>query len=66
MIEHGTASRPIEIESELRWLAAYPPGMPAEIDVHGLGTLVDLFESSTAAFAERPAMLCFDAAPRSA
>ena len=62
MIEHGTAARPIEGESERPWLAAYPAGMPAEIDLDGLGTLVDLFETSTDAFADRPAMLCFDAA----
>lgn len=41
------------------WLASYPPGIPAEIDVDGLGTLNDLFEHSMAAFADRPAMLCF-------
>ena len=32
--------------SDRPWLAAYPPGVPAEIDVAGLGTLVDLFETS--------------------
>ena len=45
--------------SDRPWLAAYPPGVPAEIDVAGLGTLVDLFETSVTAFAGRPAMLCF-------
>ncbi len=48
---HGASDRP--------WLPFYPPGVPAEIDVAGLGTLVDLFETSVTAFASRPAMLCF-------
>ena len=30
------------------WLASYPPGVPAEIDVAGLGSLVDLFEDGVA------------------
>jgi acyl-CoA synthetase (AMP-forming)/AMP-acid ligase II len=33
--------------------------MPAEIDADSLGTLVDLFETSTARFADRPALTCF-------
>ncbi|KST61739.1 long-chain fatty acid--CoA ligase [Methylobacterium sp. GXS13] len=41
------------------WLSSYPPGVPAEIDVESLGTLADLFETSVAAFADRPAILCF-------
>ncbi|WP_103985370.1 AMP-binding protein [Methylobacterium sp. 190mf] len=45
--------------SDRPWLPFYPPGVPAEIDVAGLGTLVDLFETSVTAFAGRPAMLCF-------
>lgn len=48
---HGASDRP--------WLPFYPPGVPAEIDVAVLGTLVDLFETSVTAFASRPAMLCF-------
>ena len=51
MIQESRAPRP--------WLAAYPPGMPAEIDADSLGTLVDLFETSTARFAPRPAVTCF-------
>ncbi|MCJ2078951.1 AMP-binding protein [Methylobacterium sp. E-016] len=51
MIQDSRAPRP--------WLAAYPPGMPAEIDADSLGTLVDLFETSTARFADRPALTCF-------
>ena len=62
MIEHDTAAPPVERGTGRPWLAAYPPGMPAEIDVAHLGTLVDLFETSTADFADRPAMLCFDSA----
>ncbi|WP_375464018.1 AMP-binding protein [uncultured Methylobacterium sp.] len=53
MIQDSRAPRP--------WLAAYPPGMPAEIDADGLGTLVDLFETSTARFGGRAAVTCFDA-----
>lgn len=67
VIEHGATARTHGSEmdpafaqlSPRPWLAAYPPGVPAEIDVDSLGTLVDLFETSVAAFADRPAMLCF-------
>jgi long-chain acyl-CoA synthetase len=52
-------SSPTDLASDRPWLASYPPGVPAEIDVAGLGTLVGLFETSVAAFADRPAMLCF-------
>lgn len=41
------------------WLSAYPPGVPGDIDVARLGTLVDLFEDSTRRFAARPAIQCF-------
>jgi long-chain acyl-CoA synthetase len=51
MIQECRATRP--------WLSAYPPGMPAEIDVERLGTLVDLFETSIARYADRPAVTCF-------
>ncbi|RZK82854.1 MAG: long-chain fatty acid--CoA ligase, partial [Methylobacterium sp.] len=51
MIQDSRAPRP--------WLAAYPPGMPPEIDADSLGTLVDLFETSTVRFAQRPAVTCF-------
>ncbi|MCJ2137860.1 AMP-binding protein [Methylobacterium sp. J-026] len=50
-IEAGSPDRP--------WLDAYPRRVPAEIDPARLGTLVDLFETSVTAFADRPAMLCF-------
>ena len=53
MIQDLRAARP--------WLAAYPPGVPHELDVDALGTLVDLFESSVARFADRTAIVCFGA-----
>ncbi len=56
MIEEQRAGKP--------WLASYPPGIPAEIDVDGLGTLVDMFEASTARYADRPAVICFGATLR--
>jgi long-chain acyl-CoA synthetase len=63
VIEHAaTGSAPARAPADgaaRPWLASYPSGVPAEIDVAGLGTLVDLFQSSVAAFADRPAMLCF-------
>ncbi len=37
------------------WLAAYPPGIPAEIDVERYASLVHLFEASVRRFANRPA-----------
>jgi len=43
------------------WLALYPPGVPAEIDVAKLGTIVDLLRESVAAYAERPAYESFGA-----
>jgi long-chain acyl-CoA synthetase len=55
----GTPHSPADPASARPWLASYPPGVPAEIDVASLGTLVDLFETSMRAFADRPAMLCF-------
>ena len=67
VIEHGAQaatygqgqSSQADLASGRPWLTSYPPGIPAEIDVPRLGTLVDLFTNSTAAFADRPAMLCF-------
>ncbi|WP_375408437.1 AMP-binding protein [uncultured Methylobacterium sp.] len=43
------------------WLTAYPPGVPTDIDVDRLGTLVDLFETSLSQFGDRPAVQCFGA-----
>ncbi|SEG19851.1 long-chain acyl-CoA synthetase [Methylobacterium sp. 190mf] len=64
VMEHGAraataGAMPGRGASDRPWLPFYPPGVPAEIDVAGLGTLVDLFETSVTAFAGRPAMLCF-------
>ena len=53
MAETRSAARP--------WLSAYPPGVPAEIDVAGLGTLVDLFEDCMARCGPRPALRSFGA-----
>jgi len=51
VIQDSRAPRP--------WLAAYPAAVPHEIDTDTLGTLVDLFETSTKAFSERTALICF-------
>ncbi|WP_345821546.1 AMP-binding protein [Methylobacterium fujisawaense] len=67
VIEHGAQAAtagalpatPSGGSSDRPWLASYPSRVPAEIDVAALGTLVGLFESSMAAFADRPAMICF-------
>ncbi|WP_244474394.1 AMP-binding protein [Methylobacterium sp. Leaf87] len=45
--------------AERPWLSAYPQGMPAEIDVAALGTLVDLFEDTLRRHPDRPAVQCF-------
>jgi long-chain acyl-CoA synthetase len=50
--------------AERPWLAAYPPGIPADIDVDSVGTVVDLFDRSVLRFAERPAITCFGASLR--
>ncbi|MGU3667032.1 AMP-binding protein [Methylobacterium sp. A49B] len=67
VVEHGAQATPSDRmtgpstanAAGRPWVSAYPPGVPPEIDVAGLGTLNDLFETSMAAFADRPAMLCF-------
>ncbi|WCS25828.1 AMP-binding protein [Methylobacterium sp. NMS14P] len=67
VMEHGARAAtagampaaPVDGASDRPWLPYYPAGVPTEIDVAGLGTLVDLFETSVTAFAGRPAMLCF-------
>ena len=51
MAEDRHVSRP--------WLSAYQPGVPAEIDVERLGTLVDLFDRRIADYADRPAIISF-------
>ncbi|AWI90414.1 long-chain fatty acid--CoA ligase [Methylobacterium sp. DM1] len=50
--------------AERPWLAAYPPGIPADIDADAVGTVVDLFDRSVLRFAERPAITCFGASLR--
>lgn len=37
------------------WLQHYPPGVPADIDVHRYASLKEMFEQSCARFATRPA-----------
>jgi long-chain acyl-CoA synthetase len=39
------------------WLAGYPPGVPHEIDVSALPSLVEVLEDAMARFAERPAFV---------
>jgi long-chain acyl-CoA synthetase len=41
------------------WLAAYPPAVPADIDANDYSTLVEMFNASVAAYADRPAMESF-------
>src|SRR3954469_11405926 len=41
------------------WLTCYPPGVPAEIDVERVGTLVDLFRASVSRYAAQPALESF-------
>ena len=53
MAETRSAARP--------WLSAYPPGIPAELDIDGLGTLVDLFDECMTRSAARPALESFGA-----
>ncbi len=43
------------------WLASYPKGVPAEIDETQYSTIVDIFRSSVAAFADRAALESFGA-----
>jgi len=37
------------------WLQNYPPGVPVELDIDSSETLLDLFDSATTAWADRPA-----------
>ena len=45
--------------AERPWLARYPQGVPAEIDVAEAGTVVDLFRVSVERYPERPAVESF-------
>jgi long-chain acyl-CoA synthetase len=42
------------------WLAAYPPGVPADIDPDGCGSLVDLLVSACRQHGPHPAFVCMD------
>ena len=37
------------------WLESYPPGVPKSLDLDPAETLIDVFESSVTAWADRPA-----------
>jgi long-chain acyl-CoA synthetase len=39
------------------WLASYPPGVPAQVDVDAYRTVGEVFEASAARFADRPAVV---------
>ena len=41
------------------WLAAYPPGVPHDIDTDAVGTLVSQFDESVRRYPERPAVESF-------
>ncbi|HEU4458985.1 MAG TPA: long-chain-fatty-acid--CoA ligase [Methylibium sp.] len=43
------------------WLAHYPPGVPAEVNVGAYGSLVDLLEEAFRTHAQRTAAVCMDA-----
>ena len=40
------------------WLAHYPKGVPAEIDIDEYASLRDVFDESVAKYAVRPAYTC--------
>jgi len=40
------------------WLASYPPGVPAEIDVNEYASVREVFEESCTKYAARPAFTC--------
>ena len=41
------------------WLASYPPGMPADVDVRAFGSLVEMLQASCQRFAQLPAFSNF-------
>ena len=41
------------------WLASYPPAVQADLEENDYSTLVDMFNASVAAYADRPAMQSF-------
>jgi long-chain acyl-CoA synthetase len=48
------------VDVEKPWLKSYPPGVPAEIDTGGYGSLVVLLEEAFKRYAERDAAECMD------
>lgn len=55
----GEAKREVDPAAARPWLAAYPPGVPGEIDVESLGTIVDFLDESVRRWPERPALESF-------
>lgn len=47
------------MQQDKPWLASYPPGVPAEVDVDAYSSIVDVFEHSVARFRDRPAYCNF-------
>jgi long-chain acyl-CoA synthetase len=43
------------------WLKSYPPGIPAEVDVHQYASIRDIYSQSCARFSGRPAFTCMGA-----
>ncbi len=39
------------------WIKSYPPGVPAEVNVHAFRSIVDMFERSAAKFGGKPAFV---------
>ena len=39
------------------WISSYPPGVPAQIDEHALGTLADYLEDAVNLYADRDAFI---------
>ena len=56
-----SAERADDIYAARPWLKSYPAGAPADISESDYSTLVDMFRSSVAAYAERPVMESFGA-----
>jgi len=43
--------------ADFPWIASYPPGVPAGIDTHALGTLADFLDDAVHLYAERDAFV---------
>jgi long-chain acyl-CoA synthetase len=64
-LQHGRAFfADLKLETEAPmdkiWLAAYPPGVPADIDPDQVGSLVDLLETAFRQYGPHPAFACMD------